>query len=55
MSIAAQTRRTLRSFRSLIDFDAPRCFYIKVLKDLEQGLARVSIDMQVLKDLKTTS
>ena len=31
---------------------SPRCRLIKVLTDLENGPTRVSIDMQVLKDLK---
>ena len=45
MSIAAETQKALRSFRSLIDFDMPRVFFIKDLKDLEKGPARFSIDM----------
>ena len=36
MSIAAQTQKALRSFRSLICFDAARVF-IKDLKDLDMG------------------
>ena len=52
MSIAAERRKALRSFRSLIDF-AMRCvFFIKDLKDLENGTTRVSIDIKVLTDLK---
>ena len=34
-------------------FAARRGFYIKVLKDLENETARFSIDIKVLKDLKT--
>ena len=45
-------RRTLRSFRSLIDFEMPRAFFIKDLKALENGPTRFSIDIKVLKDLK---
>ena len=33
-------------------FAARHGFYIKVLKDLEMGLTRISIDIKVLKDLK---
>ena len=52
MSIADTIRRDLRSFRSLIDFDASRGFHIKDLKDLDNETTRVSIDIKVLKDLK---
>ena len=45
MSIAAETRRALRSFRTLIFFDVRCVFFIKDLKDLEKVLARFSIDM----------
>ena len=45
MSIGAETQKALRSFRSLIDFDMRRVFFIKDLKDLDMGPARVSIDM----------
>ena len=34
MSIAADTQKALRSFRSLMCFAAPRGFYIKVLQTL---------------------
>ena len=34
-------------------FAARRVFYIKVLKDLDNETARFSIDIKVLKDLKT--
>ena len=52
MSIAADTQKALRSFRSLIGFAMRRVFFIKDLKDLENGPTRVAIDMQDLKDLK---
>ncbi len=45
MSIATETQKALRSFRSLIDFDMPRVFFIKDLKVLENGTTRFSIDM----------
>ena len=45
MSIAAETQKALGSFRSLIAFDRPRVFFIKDLKDLDMGPARISIDM----------
>ena len=44
MSIAAETQKALRSFRSLIDLPY-RVFLIKVLKDLENGTTRAAIDM----------
>ena len=37
MSIAADTQKALRSFRSLIGFDMLRVFFIKDLKDLDMG------------------
>ena len=52
MSIAAETRKALRSFRSLIDLTRSACFFIKDLKDLENGTTRFSIDIKDLKDLK---
>ena len=53
MSIAAKTQKALRSFRSLIGFARAARVFIKDLKDLEKGTTRVSIDIKVLKDLKT--
>ena len=38
MSIATETRRALRSFRSLIVFEMRRVIFIKDLKDLDLGL-----------------
>ena len=52
MSIAAETQKALRSFRSLIDFARAAWFLIKDLKDLENGPTRAAIDIKVLKDLK---
>ena len=51
MSIARALRRILRAFRSLIAF-ARAAFFIKDLKDLDNGTTRISIDIKVLKDLK---
>ena len=45
MSIAAERLKALRSFRSLIGFALRRVFFIKDLKDLENGTIRFSIDM----------
>ena len=45
MSIARAPAKNLRSFRSLIGFARAARVFIKVLKDLENGLARFSIDM----------
>ena len=53
MSIAAQTQKALRAFRSLIGFARAARVFIKDLKDLDDGTTRVSIDIKVLKDLKT--
>ena len=52
MSMAAQTQKALRSFRSLIVFARAACFFIKDLKDLENGATRAAIDIKVLKDLR---
>ena len=52
MSIAADTHKALRSFRSLIGFAMRRVFFIKDLKDLDMGLTRFSIDIKDLKDLR---
>ncbi len=54
MSIAAQTQKALRSFRSLIEFARAARVFIKDLKDLEKGTTRFSIDIKDLKDLKTS-
>ena len=45
MSIAAETQKALRSFRSLIDFARSARVFIKDLKDLENGPTRAAIDM----------
>ena len=49
MSIAAETQRALRSFRSLIDFDMRcglgRALDIKVLRTLIERGVRFSIDI----------
>ena len=52
MSIAAETQKALRSFRSLIDFTRAACVFIKDLKALDMGPARFSIDIKDLKDLR---
>ena len=52
MSIATDTQKTLRAFRSLIDFTRAARVFIKDLKALENVTTRVSIDIKVLKDLK---
>ena len=45
MSIAAKTQKALRAFRYLMCFAMRRVFFIKDLKDLENGTTRFSIDM----------